>query len=93
MRTCKFFCEQLSDYLDGELADTECELIEDHLEVCPPCNMMYQSLKTTVEICNLGIPEEIPEDIRVRLKRFLREHCGGDACEEDLSRDLSRAES
>lgn len=92
MRTCKFFCEQLSDYLDGELRDRECELIEDHLEVCPPCNLMFQTLKTTVEICNLGVSQEIPEDVRIRLKQFLREHCAGDACEEAISHGANRAE-
>lgn len=81
MTTCEFFCQQLSDYIDGELREFECELMENHLEVCPPCNLLFQTLKTTVEICHLGISDEIPEDVRIRLRQFLRQHCRGYACE------------
>ena len=77
MKTCKEFCEQLSDYLDGEIGERECRLIEDHLEVCQPCALLFESLKLTVKICEQGISDEVPPEVRSRLKDFLRKHCKG----------------
>ena len=77
MKTCKEFCDHLSDYLDGEITEYECKLIEEHLQVCPPCAVMYESLKTTVSICEKGISAEMPEEVKTRLRMFLRTHCKG----------------
>jgi len=75
MKTCKEFCDNLSNYLDGDMAQDECRLIEEHLEKCPPCALMYECLRTTVSICEKGVSEEMPEDVKTRLKMFLRNHC------------------
>ena len=75
MKECKDFCDRLSDYLDGQVDENICILIGEHLEVCPPCALMYESLKTTVEICNRGISDDLPEEVGRRLKIFLRIHC------------------
>jgi len=75
MKTCKDYCDHLSDYLDGEVGENECRLIEEHLEVCPPCAVMYKSLKQTVNMCEKGVSAEIPSEVRKRLKEFLRENC------------------
>ncbi len=81
MKTCKEFCSCLSDYLDGEMSADQCRLIEDHLDMCPPCQLIYQSLATTVEICGKAMPAEIPDEVREKLRRFLKEHCVDDKCE------------
>lgn len=75
MKTCRDFCEHLSDYLDGEIGPNECVLIEEHLDICPPCALLFESLKTTVQICGRGVTDEIPADLRENLKQFLRRHC------------------
>jgi hypothetical protein len=74
-QTCKDFCALLSDYIDGEVPEDFCRLLEEHLEVCPPCSLQYESLKTAVDLCCRGIVDKCPEDVGVRLKKFLREHC------------------
>lgn len=81
MKTCKDLCDCLSDYLDGEMSEDQCKLIEEHLDRCPPCQLMYQSLLTTVEICGKALPAEIPDEAREKLRRFLREHCTDNKCE------------
>lgn len=78
MKTCKELCEQLSDYLDGSVGERECRLIEEHLGKCPPCALMYESLRITVSICEKGVSDEVPQDVRSRLKNFLRKHCRSD---------------
>lgn len=76
MDECKRFCDQLSDYLDGDIAEDECRLIEDHLYSCPPCWLVYESLRTTVTICGQAISDDVPDKVRSELKAFLRKHCG-----------------
>ncbi len=78
MNVCQHFCDQLSDYLDGETRDDECRLIEEHLKECPPCEEIFRSLQKTVVICGKGVSDEIPDSVRQRLRAFLREHCGKD---------------
>lgn len=75
MKTCKEFCKKLSDYLDGETDENECRLIAEHLDICAPCNQVYLALKTTVSLCEQGVPARAPDAVRRRLRTFLREHC------------------
>jgi predicted anti-sigma-YlaC factor YlaD len=75
MDECKRFCDQLSDYLDREVTEEECKLIEEHLDACPPCSLAYESLKTTVAICGQAIPDDLPENVRIHLRDFLRQRC------------------
>ncbi len=76
MKTCADYCDYLSDYLDGDIGEEECRCLEEHLALCQPCSLVYDSLKTTVEVCGKGVSSDIPEDVRAKLKIFLREHCG-----------------
>ena len=75
MKECKDFCDKLSDYLDKELGENECVLIEEHLDNCAPCSLIFEGLKITVLMCSEGISDEVPEDVSVRLKEFLRNNC------------------
>lgn len=82
MTQCKEFCEQLSDYLDGEIGKYECILIEEHLKECPPCAALYESLAKTLKLCSQGVSDDVPLDVQTRLKSFLREHCKDLQCNE-----------
>jgi predicted anti-sigma-YlaC factor YlaD len=72
---CEDICAQLSDYLNGDVCEAECKLIEEHLKECPPCELMFRSLGLSVEICGQAISAEIPVEVRERLKTFLKQHC------------------
>jgi hypothetical protein len=76
MKTCADYCEHLSDYLDGDIGEEECKSLEEHLALCQPCSLVLESLKTTLRLCDKGVSCDIPEDVRTKLKMFLREHCG-----------------
>ncbi len=78
MPGCKEFCDHLSDYLDGEMGENECRLVEKHLDNCPPCALYFESLKTTVQICCEGVSAEMPQEVKARLKEFLKTHCEKD---------------
>jgi hypothetical protein len=76
MKTCADYCDHLSDYLDGDIGEEECRYLEEHLALCQPCSLVYESLRTTVNLCGKGVSDDIPENVRTKLKMFLREHCG-----------------
>jgi len=78
MKKCREFCDQFSEYLDGELSEADCRLIEEHLAECSPCALEYKSLRTAVEVCSQGISDDMPEDLRSRLKAFLKQRCKND---------------
>ncbi len=78
MKQCKDFCDKLSDYLDKELGENECILIEEHLDRCAPCSLIFEGLKIAVLVCSEGISDEVPDEVRARLKEFLRNNCRAD---------------
>ncbi len=75
MKTCKEFCDMFSDYIDGDVCESECDSIEEHLQDCPPCDLLFESFRRSINVCNQGISDEIPEAVRDRLRMFLRENC------------------
>ena len=37
MTECESIFEALSEYLDGELSEADCEALERHIQDCKPC--------------------------------------------------------
>lgn len=74
---CKKYFESISEYLDGELGSDDCQQIEQHLKECPECQDCFDALKKTIDLCRKSTREEIPEDMRKRLRSKLRD-CLGD---------------
>ncbi len=73
---CKRNFEKISEYLDGELDPDACQQIEQHLKDCPECKGCFEALKKTVDLCRKSAHEEIPDDIRKRLRSRLRDCFG-----------------
>ena len=48
---CKTYFEKLSEFIDNELADADCEAIENHLKNCDCCSACLSTLKKTIELC------------------------------------------
>ena len=74
---CKKNFERISEYLDRELGPEDCRRIEEHLMGCPECQDCFDALKKTIDLCRKSAREEIPGDMRNRLRSKLRE-CFGD---------------
>ncbi len=69
---CHKLLGSLSEYVDGELDDELCAMLEQHLEDCENCRIVVDSLRKTVYLYRTTSEEEtLPEDIRVRLFRSL----------------------
>ncbi len=71
-KNCRQLLGSLSAYVDGELEDELCSVLEQHLEDCEDCRIVVDTLKKTVYLYHTTAPaEELPADIRERLFRSL----------------------
>ena len=74
---CRAFFEKLSDYIDHELDQATCEVIEEHLRQCQPCQACLATLKRTVDLCREMKSSEstasIPEEFSKRLRAMIRQ--------------------
>jgi predicted anti-sigma-YlaC factor YlaD len=70
---CKDLLEILSDFVDGDLEESLCADIEEHLKGCEPCRVVVDTTKRTITLFKDNLPYEIPVEVRNRLQRVLRE--------------------
>ena len=71
MSDCPRVVALLSDYIDGRLpADVHQEL-EQHLGGCSECTAFVGTFRSTVALLQSLSEDELPEELRVRLKAFL----------------------
>jgi len=69
---CDQYIQNISDYIDGELAESVCEDIEDHLKGCKNCRIMVDTMKQTVVLCREGKQEQLPKHIEDKLNSALK---------------------
>jgi predicted anti-sigma-YlaC factor YlaD len=70
---CRDLLDALSDYVDGDLDESVCAGIEEHLKGCNPCRVEVDTVKRTVALFKDNLPYEIPLPVQDRLHRILRE--------------------
>ncbi len=69
---CEDIFIDLNNYIDGELEQTVCQEIEAHIESCPNCRIVLDTLRQTIHICKVDGQEiHVPEDVRQRLLKRL----------------------
>ena len=71
---CRAFFEKLSEYIDHELDKASCDVIEEHLRKCPPCQACLATLKQTVAMCRQMKSTSMPEELSRRLRAMIREN-------------------
>jgi anti-sigma factor RsiW len=65
---CQDILGYLNAYIDGELNPELCSLLETHMETCSNCQIVYNTLKKTIEICQMDSERiTLPTDARRRL--------------------------
>ena len=68
---CPRIVSLLSDYIDGRLpADVRSDL-ERHLSGCSDCTTFVGTFRSTVALLQSLNEDELPEELRLRLKAFL----------------------
>jgi anti-sigma factor RsiW len=71
-KNCRQLLGSLSEYVDGELDEELCSVLEQHLEDCEDCRIVVDTLRKTVYLYHATADvETIPSDIRQRLYRSL----------------------
>jgi len=64
---------RLSEYLDGELDEADCRLIEEHIQDCQPCVEFLRSLRKSIEAAHHFSapvePAKVPPELEARLKQ------------------------
>jgi anti-sigma factor (TIGR02949 family) len=76
--TCKEFLAWLNEYLDEEAAEEIRKKVEQHVNACPNCWVIFDTTKKTLKIYKGMDPQQLPKDVESRLmaaleKRLARE--------------------
>ncbi len=65
---CRAYLERLSRYVDGELPVRTRKGTVLHLQHCPCCHDLVDSLRKTVTLCHAEGRRRLPPDVRMRAK-------------------------
>ena len=63
MMTCRQLVELLIDFVSDELPDDHRRLIEQHLEICPPCVTYIETYRLTIQLTRQLPPRPIPPEL------------------------------
>ncbi len=69
--TCQSFLDDLSDYIDGEVAEEIRVTFEAHLAKCPNCWVVFDETQRTVEIVKGFDCHPMSEKVKDRLMETL----------------------
>ncbi len=65
---CRELLERLSRLVDDDLTGRDRQAVLTHLESCPCCQAMAESLQQTVQACRKAHAARLPADVRARAK-------------------------
>lgn len=68
---CRELFAKLSEYMDNELDQADCDTIEAHLQQCPPCQACLATLKQTVALCRKMKSSDMPKEASDRLRAMI----------------------
>ncbi len=71
--TCQEAIDLLVDYLDRTLGKRLLAELERHLADCAPCRAYLRTYRRTRDLTARAVPEDMPPELRARLRDFLRE--------------------
>ncbi len=69
---CPECMDLLADYVDGVLPRDRAELLEWHIEGCPPCVAFVNTYRGTVDAARRLRQTKLPSELRERLITFLQ---------------------
>jgi anti-sigma factor RsiW len=76
--TCQELVELVTDYLEGALTDLDRERFEEHIELCPMCQVHLEQLRVTVRELGQLRERDIDPEILVEMQeRFRHWRSGG----------------
>jgi anti-sigma factor RsiW len=73
---CRQIAELLGDYFDGTLPNHVRELLEFHIDGCPPCVAFVNTYRGTIAATRILPDAPMPNELKKRLLKVLREERG-----------------
>jgi len=71
---CREIAELLTDYIEGRLPQATQELIDWHMDACPPCVAFLNTFRSTLKaVRQLPDLPPVPSELRQRLLAVLRD--------------------
>jgi len=70
---CDLFYEVLSDFLDGELEDVDRAYVEEHLRLCPPCDVYLEQFRIVATSTEKLELEQMPPGVQGVLQSVLQQ--------------------
>jgi len=75
--TCRELIAVLDDYVDGVMPADERSELERHLADCAPCRAYLATYRKTREVGAAAGRIDIPDDMKRRLRQFVRDNLRG----------------
>jgi anti-sigma factor RsiW len=66
--TCRQLAEILLDYVTGELAPEQSDLIRRHLCQCPPCVTYLETYQLTIKLSRQLPPTPVPPEVLQKVR-------------------------
>ncbi len=73
--TCTEFLAMLDDIIDEQIAQQTRAEIEQHINSCEHCEVVFNTTRKTIEIYRSHEVYELPADLRERLHAAIMERC------------------
>jgi len=70
---CADFLDQIVYFLDNELDQADCTVVQMHLESCSPCLEKYDLQRTVKSIVARSCAEAAPDELRQKVMFRIRE--------------------
>jgi len=70
---CEDLLAALNDYVDGDLDPAICEVFQEHLAGCNPCQIVVDNIRKTITLYKAGEPLEMPAEFQQKLRELLRD--------------------
>ncbi|WP_110241908.1 mycothiol system anti-sigma-R factor [Nocardioides gilvus] len=70
---CADYLERIVYFLDNELDEADCSVVQQHLDECGPCLNKYDLQKTVKTIVARSCSESAPQSLRERVLVEIRE--------------------
>jgi anti-sigma factor RsiW len=75
LKRCHSLVGLLADYVEHQLPPEVHRELEAHLAKCPRCVVQLKTYESTVSLLRTISEEDLPEELRWRLKAFVDRRC------------------
>ena len=71
MPTCKEFLQELNEYLDDTVDPVTKQHWQEHIDECPNCFVIVDTVKRTLAVYKCTEEQPVPEDVRAKVWKAL----------------------